>query len=1453
MQASLRSLVLRVADGTARGLRGIPSPALLSLLCASALSPLFATIDGISQASVAFAGSGVLSSIGGGVLSGILTETLARARSADDAGDNDDLDDKVAAQIGRVLSAAGPVAMTLRSEIASMLTAIDAGGTVLRAALEEQSGRVRAEVIAAIGLLGADFAEMGFLVRDVAQAAAAIQHTLDAQGADVRAVIEQNVRQSADIRLVREDVAAIARRVQGGAVVAVSSGAGVDGCPYRGLLPFEESDAEVFYGRERLVAELAVKVAAQAAGGGMVVVTGASGAGKSSLLKAGLLPALARGRQVSGSARWPRITFTPTADPLTELAARLAALGGGNAVEIRNSLLRDPGQAHLLARQVLLAWQAGAGAADQGRLVLIIDQFEQLFTLGTGFGEEPERRAFVAALHAAASTCVGPGHQPPAVVVLAVRGDFCDRCAAHPELAEALRHGQFVVGPMTESELRLAITGPADAAGLTIDAALTGTILADLRAAGRDTAGVLPLLSQAMALTWDKRDGDRLTSHGYGQVGGVGHAVQISADSVYDTLTPDQRSLAKDLLCAMTVASRDGRLTRRPVSRADLYAGRPRVNPAVVDAVLEAFAGQRLIVLDDQTAQLAHDVLLDAWPRLQGWLDDDRASWILHGQLRGDAEGWRDSDRDPSFLYRGTQLSTVRQAASLWTANPARYPALTSTERDFLDASKRAAARTVRWKAGAVAMLAVLTVAALVASGLAYQQDKNAISQKNTAVYDNTVAQGLQVGTTDPELEAQFILAAYRMKSSQDLRSRLLSTENLALSGPLSGALARSPVVSLSFSNDGRTLASAQDNGAVQLWNTTGSPHPRTLLTPRPADATGTVAPPVRFDPDSGLLAAGAGDGAVGFWDGAGRELPGRLPSMGRGLVSLAFSRGGLLATGSADGTVRLWSVTGTADTRLLSPAETGGDGRAVSSVAFSPDGGVLASGGYDGTIRVWNVSKPADPTQVGSPQFAALAHGSVSSVAFSPDGGILASGDFDGTIRLWSVSGTGPAQLIDQVEPGEVGSAGVYSLAFSPDGAILASANTDGTVRLWDVADPAHTQLLDQPQSGSTTDSAVTSLAFSPVGRTLAAGSADGTIRLWNIPRTLLVPDSAFVTSVAFSPDGRTLASGGANGLIQLWDVTDPAAPEPLGPPLNVSGGTGISSVAFSPDSSDLASVGADGLVRLWGVANRTHPRLLGQADGVSAAQSVAFSPDGDTLAVGKDDGSAQLWDVSVPSRPLAIGSVISGTADSAVYAVAFSPVGHMLATGESDGTIGLWNVADPANPQPLDDSVAADAAGGSVISVVFSPDGQTLATGDGTGVIGLWSVVHPASPRRLIQLPDGNGGAVYSVAFGPGGRSLASGGADGMMQVWDVAAPARARAVDSMTVSTTGETIFSIAFDPRSGVLATGSGDGTIRLWNLDVAGAVQRICATTASDLTPAAWFAYLPLLPYRPPCG
>jgi len=294
------------------------------------------------------------------------------------------------------------------------------------------------------------------------------------------------------------------------------------GCPYRGLLPFEESDAEVFYGRERLSAELAVKLVTRITRGGPLVVTGASGAGKSSLLRAGLLPILARGQQVEGSERWPRILMTPTKDPLTELAARLAALGGNTTISVRDELAEHPDQGELSAWSALLAVSARHGEAPTesadaaARLVLIVDQFEQVFTLNPGPGGEAARQAFIAALTAAATRPVGPRQEPPALVVIALRGDFWDRCAAYPELKNALQDGQFVVGPMTASELRVAVTAPADAAGLTIDPALTEIILGDLQAVGgEDASGVLPLLSQAMSLTWEKREGDRLTSHGY--------------------------------------------------------------------------------------------------------------------------------------------------------------------------------------------------------------------------------------------------------------------------------------------------------------------------------------------------------------------------------------------------------------------------------------------------------------------------------------------------------------------------------------------------------------------------------------------------------------------------------------------------------------------------------------------------------------------------------------------------------------------------------------------------------------------------------------------------------------------------------------------------------------------------------------------------------------------------
>jgi len=1169
--------------------------------------------------------------------------------------------------------------------------------------------------------------------------------------------------------------------------------------PYRGLLPFGESDAEVFYGRERLSAELAAKLAARASRGGLVVVTGASGAGKSSLLRAGLLPILARGQQVPGSDWWPRIVMTPTKDPLTELATRLAAVGGPDALTVRDGLARHPDHAHLAIRSAVLAAAARSDeelpASDDGgaRLVLIVDQFEQVFTLSPEVGGEAARQAFITALCAAAANPVGPGQVPPALVVLAVRGDFCDRCAAYPELAGALQDGLFVVVPMTESELRMAITGPAQAAGLRIDPALTETILGDLRVAGGErSAGVLPLLSQAMALTWEQREGDRLTSRGYAQAGGVSHAVQTGADRAYETLPAGQQALAREVLRRMTVASRGGGLARRPVTRQDLYAGLPGAARSGIDAVLDAFAAERLAVLDGDTVQLSHDVLLRAWPRLRGWLEEDQASWIVHGQLADAAAAWHNSNDDPSFLYRGAQLTTLQQAVTRWSADPARSPALTGTQRGFLHASQRAAARGSRRRRSAFALLALLTALAVTASALAFSRQAAAVRQRDQAIYNQVIAEALQFGTSNTPLAAQLTLAAYRIRPTQDLASRLLNTENTPLSAPL--AAGAGGVNQVTFSVAGHTLASVNYGGTIRLWDVADPTHPRPLGRPL-TGGTGPVET-LAFSPDGHMLASSDDDGTVRLWDVTD---PARSRPLGRPLIastkivySVGFAPGGhTLVSSSADGTVRLWGIADPVHPRPLGQPQAGGT--AVLAVAFSPDGHTLAGSDSDAVIRLWDVADPAQPRPLGRPLTGGAA--AVWSVAFGPDGHTLASGSLDGTVRLWDVAD--PARPRSLGSPLTGGTA-VAAVAFGPDGHTLASGSADGTVRLWDVANPARPRSLGSPLTGST--AVVASVAFSPDGHTLASGSLDGTIRLWSLPQTVLTSRASVVAAaVAFSPGGHTLASSSSDAAIRLWDVADPAQPRPLGRPLT----------------------------------------------GGAAVAAVAFGPDGHTLASGSADGTVRLWDVADPARPRPLGSPLPGSA--AVVAVAFSPGGHTLASSSADAAIRLWDVADPAQPRPLGRPLTGGAA--AVYSVAFSPGGHTLASGGAGGTVRLWDVADPARPRPLAEPLTGSA-AIAAVAFGPDGHTLASGSADGTVRLWDVANPARPRSLGSPLTGSTA-VVASVAFSPDGHTLASGSLDDTIRLWNLNVEYAIQRICAT-AGDLTPRQWNQYIPQLPYKPSC-
>jgi WD40 repeat protein len=1081
------------------------------------------------------------------------------------------------------------------------------------------------------------------------------------------------------------------------------------------------------------------------------------------------------------------------------------------------------------------------------RLVLVVDQFEELFTAGEdGDADQVERVAFIAALDAAATVPVGQQKFPAALVVAAVRMDFLGRLIAYPPLKAALEAGSFMVGPMSEAELRLAITGPAAEAGLAVEPALDEAVIAELREGteGGLGRGVLPLMSQAMAATWQRREGSKLTLRGYRRAGGVADAVNRSAQAAYDTLTSPQKAAARLVFTQLTVITPDGQLARRRCSRTDLRApGSPMA--ADIDAVIDLFSAQRLLVLGQDSVEISHDALLQAWKQLRDWLGDDQLDRALYSQVITDADTWDSNGRDSSYLYQPGRLAAIDAATTRWQRAPARYPPLPATTKAFLGAAHHAARRSIRRRRSGVAILALLTVLAVVASGFAFSQRAAAVKQRDQAIYNQVVAEALQLGSTDTTLAAQLNLAAYRIQQTQDLASRLVNTENTPLPAPL--AAGAGFVYSVAFSRDGHVMASGNSDGTIRLWNVADPAHPRPLGQPLPSppvqsSAGGTaVVQSVTFSPDGRTLASGDNIGNIQLWDVADPTRPHLLGqaviSGGWSIQSVTFSPDGrTLAVGDYGGTIRLWDVANPAHPRPLGQRQADATGASV-VVAFGPGGHILASGSLDGTVRLWDATDPANPRPLGQPLTREGA--GVNSVAFSPDGHTLASGDYSGTIRLWDVADPAHPRPFGPIL---TGGGAVASVAFSPDGQTLASGSLDGTIWLWDVADPAYPSPLGQRLTGAT--GAVESVAFSPDGHTLASGSLDGIIRLWSLPQTILTGSSGSPNAVAFSANGHTLASSDYEGTVRLRDVTDPARPRLLGPSL--TGGTAaVDSAAFSPDERTLAVGDDNGDTRLWDVADPAHPRPLGQplTSAGAGVNSVTFSPDGDTLATGNSDNTVRLWDVADPAQPRPLGPILPGGAS-----VAFSPHGHVLASGDQDSTVRLWDVADPAQPRPLGLTVLG--GGAAAYSLAFSPDGHTLASGDYGGTVQLWDVTDPAHLRQLGQPLTGGGAQVNSVAFSPDGHTLASGSYDGTVRLWDVADPADPRPLGQLLTGST-VAVNSVAFSPDGHTLASGSEDGTTRLWNLNVQYAINRICAAVGG-LTPQQWNGYIPRLPYQRTC-
>ncbi|WP_459716908.1 nSTAND1 domain-containing NTPase [Actinophytocola sp. KF-1] len=1068
--------------------------------------------------------------------------------------------------------------------------------------------------------------------------------------------------------------------------------------PYAGFAPIE--DPELFAGRDDLVAELVARVREQR----LTAVVGASGSGKTSLLRAGLLPRVG-----------DHVVMTPGARPLEECAVRLADEVGMAPCDLYRELAAAPENLHLRIRQ------ARADQADD--LVFVVDQLEDAF--GTQEGD-----AFLAAVVHAATAATSRVR-----FVLAVGAEVADR------LPPAARDGQLHVGPMSADGLREAITDPAAAAGCRVETALLVRLIADTGG-----PGTLPFLQQALLGVWRRRRGTTLTVASYDATGDLPQLIADAAERAFTALDADGQRLARHLLPRLASGPRGLR-------RDDLDSD--------MAAVLDELVRARVVVADHDGVALAGRSLRDRWPRLRGWLAEDGDRLRVHRELADAAATWDSLGRDPGALYRGVRLDAARSRLHDPVITARERDFLQASV-----AAHTGERRRVRGLRAGLALLSVLVVLATGALAYAVRAGLSAEEQRNVALAQSALREAATLLDTDPALATQLTVAAHRLVPTAAGRTAVLTLFADPYAARVTGhagvvhALAVSragdllatagddttllwdisdpyhprrmselPIdaTSVVFSADGRTAVTANERGAL-LWDVSDPARPRkTSVAGR--DPRGETPTDVALGSDGRTLAVTRAN-EVRLYDVTVSDRPRRTRTLigHTGTVtSVSISPDGtVIATASEDHSVRLWPVAGGP------PMVLAGDEAPVTApvlaVEFSPDGEVVATAGEDGSARLWRV---ADGAQLAS---LVVRAGPVRAVALG-DGLLAAAGDDRSTV-VWDVTDLGrPRELVALT--GHTDS--VTAVRFTPDGRNLITSSRDRTVRVVNIAEA----VTGRVAGGS--------LAWGRDGTVLASGGA-GRVLLSDVrdryaPRTV-----GTVPGRAPSFAAGLLAAGG-----RLWDVTDPARPVPHADLGNATGS------ALSRDGRLLVTTYRDAYPRLWDVADPDHPRAL--ADLPAAGARTAVFGGGVVATLGSE---ITVWDVKDPANPaprtlftrnwtgLALrpdGKVLAAIAADGTgwlidtrrmtvlakfpagptTALAFAPAGRALVTATGPAPR-LWDVSNPRSPAEV--ATLRSDNGRTITAVAFSPDGGSFATTSADGAVHVWAATVGQVERRVCAI---------------------------------------------------------------------------------------------------------------------
>ena len=1192
--------------------------------------------------------------------------------------------------------------------------------------------------------------------------------------------------------------------------------------PYKGMQFFDEADAGLFFGRERLILRLVehlrnILATKERPVARFLAILGASGSGKSSVLRAGLVPAIKTGQILvdgtyppQGSQNWQVHIITPTPHPLEALACSLASSSNS---QIATANLIDDMRCE--ARSLhLFASKQFPTVKDEGCLLIVVDQFEEIFTLCRA---ESEREAFIDNLLTAAES---PG---AVMVIIALRADFYARCSDYQRLRHALAGRQEYIGPMNTEELRQVIERPARNAGWDFETGLVDSILKDT---GTEP-GALPLLSHALLETWQHRRGRTMTFGGYSETGGVGKAIAQTAESVFNGLTPEQQVIARRIFLRLTESGEGALVTRRRTLLDELISSAGEAGE--IEKVFKILADARLITLSKDAAEVAHEALIREWPSLREWLDQDREGLRLRRHLTEAALSWEKLNHDPDELYRGVRLFQAME----WIKQPENAIALSRLEQEFLYLSQEAAereeaareehrqreletaqalaeeqrqraeaeahraeeqeraARQLRARSlylvGALCLALVLIVVAVF---FAWKEQRQSViaSARELAM----AAQGNLV--VDPELAILLALqsAAAWTSVGEPIPYDLQNTLHQAIPASrarLTWHVEEQAILSVSFIQPGdqpRVITSDSQAGTVTVWDPQSNQSLATLPGVIRYGSSGAISPIIRLSPDGKHLAVPASNNTVKLWDvSAGRELCSISHPPDEEVLDAYFSPDGMYLLTIDRLNYFVWEA-GSCQKQLeiLTPAIFS------KAAAFSPDGRNIAAVTQEGVVSLVEI--------VTGRQVSTIQAGfNLTVLAFSPDGSRLFGAGRENYAKEWNIeSGETIATLpIYEVSGGQTEAAAyspdgsgliimssyyqagseeplytllghtkpISSLAFNEAGNQLITSSYDGTVKLWDLSIDHEVFTFSHP-SGY-----LYGVAFSPDGKWLATSGEDKTAVVWELSsgemlRTLK-GHTDIVNNATFSPDGNLLATSGADHIVMVWEtlsgqilntLTGHGQDRTSVPPIR-----GIFALAFSPLCNDtsgpcpLAGAGLDGQLIIWDALSGIP--LITYRDPVAGLMSAAFSPDGTRLAVGNAiPGGGNSWATILDATT---GQTLRTLQEAPgwVWGVGFDPDGRRLATLNFLGDGKVWNIEDG---QELVDLKGVQNGG---YSITYSPDGKLLAAGSNGSVVILDA--HTGLP--LFSLP-GHYSLVVRSSFSPDGRYLATASLDGTVRVY-------------------------------------------------------------------------------------